>query len=83
MKTLRKKGIALFLIFLVMGLILAIYAVEEDYDTSDFIKSKDLKIEKKSPKLTQQHLKYSMQKKKILFGAILQELNNTLLSCIK
>ncbi|EFM40076.1 hypothetical protein HMPREF0379_0119 [[Eubacterium] yurii subsp. margaretiae ATCC 43715] len=67
MKTLRKKGIALFLIFLAMGLILAIYAVEEDYDNSGFIKSKDLKIEKKSPKLTQQHLKYSMQKKKILF----------------
>lgn len=67
MKTLRKKSIALFLIFLVMGLILPIYAVEADYDTSGFIKSKDLKIERKSPKLTQQHLKYSMQKKKILF----------------
>ena len=67
MKKTCKNLSSLFLLILLVLIIKPIYAVEADYDTSDFIKSKDLKIERKSPKLTQQHLKYSMQKKKILF----------------
>jgi len=67
MKKTCKNSSSLFLLILLVLIIKPIYAVEADYDTSDFIKSKDLKIERKSPKLTQQHLKYSMQKKKILF----------------
>ncbi len=67
MKKTCKNFSSLFLLILLVLIIKPIYAVEADYDTSDFIKSKDLKIERKSPKLTQQHLKFSMQKKEILF----------------